>query len=571
MNKTACPLDCFDACRVIATDGGLKGDREHPLTQGFLCPHLNHYDQHERIAVPRWKGVPITMDEAIKRLSGLLEETPADQTLHLRGRGNFGLMQEATDHFFASHGARLTRGSLCDGAGAAGIEAGRGKNRLVDISELKKSDVVILWGRNVHVSNSHYLPLLKGKTLIVIDPIRTKAARQADLHIQIKPHGDLYLALLLSRFAMIEGLEARAFLQEYGRGFEDFYELTQTVRIKAILEKIDVTLGQIGALLELLRGKKTMILVGTGIQKYRNGAEIMRAIDGFGVLMGYFGTSGCGVNFLGDSSLDITSPFQTQAKRVPVGNIDFTDFDLLFIQGMNPLSQLPDTNRVVHQMLSVAHVVYFGLYENESSARADLVIPAKSFLEKSDIRSSYGHNDLLRMPQQRQGTIGISEYDLAQRLCEHFKIAIPDEEQCLEHFESHTLHVKGRDALPYKEGFDTDDGMFEFLDDVDADFDLENDLFFLTCKSPRSLNSQFFREQHVHINPAMGYFEGQRLRLVSKNGSVELDVKLDENIRTDCVMVYSGTPGVNALSTSRLSYEGECASYQENKIKVEVC
>lgn len=571
MNKTACPLDCFDACSVIATSEGLKGDPNHPLTQGFLCPHLNHYERHDRILQPSWRSEPITMDEAMARLIELMEQTPSHRTLHLRGRGNFGLMQAVSDHFFASRGARLTRGSLCDGAGAAGIEAGRGKNRLVDISELKKSEVVILWGRNVHVSNSHYLPLLKGKTVIVIDPIRTKAARQADLHIQIKPHGDLYLALLLSRFAMIEGLESSEYLQEFASGFEDFYELTQTVRIKAILEKIDVTLGQIGTLLELVRGKKTMILAGTGIQKYRNGAEIMRAIDGFGVLMGYFGKSGCGVNFLGDSSLDITSPFKTEAKRVPVGNIDFTDFDLLFIQGMNPLSQLPDTNRVMHQMGSVAHVVYFGLYENESSACADLVIPAKSFLEKADIRSSYGHNELLRMPQQQAGEIGISEYELTKRLCTHFGIALEDEERYLAHFESHTLHVKGRDALPYREGFDTDDGMFAFLDDVDADFDLENDLFLLTCKSPRSLNSQFFREKHVHVNPAMGYFEGQRLRLVSKNGSVELDVKLDENLRSDCVMVYSGTPGVNALTTSQLSYEGECASYQENKVKVEVC
>ena len=126
MNKTACPLDCFDACSVIATSEGLKGDPNHPLTQGFLCPHLNHYERHDRISQPRWRGESITMDEAMARLIELMEQTPSHRTLHLRGRGNFGLMQAVSDHFFASRGARLTRGSLCDGAGAAGIEAGRG-------------------------------------------------------------------------------------------------------------------------------------------------------------------------------------------------------------------------------------------------------------------------------------------------------------------------------------------------------------------------------------------------------------------------------------------------------------
>ena len=79
------------------------------------------------------------------------------------------------------------------------------------------------------------------------------------------------------------------FLEKHAPGYEDFYELTQTVRIKATLDTIDVTLGQIGAVLSLIQGKKTVILVGAGVQKYRNGADVLRAIDGFGALLGLFG------------------------------------------------------------------------------------------------------------------------------------------------------------------------------------------------------------------------------------------------------------------------------------------
>ena len=567
MNKTACPLDCYDACSIVYENGILKGDTRHPLTQGFLCPHLNHYATHERISEPRYKGEVITMDAALQHLKTMLQNTPNNRTLHLRGQGNFALMQGVSDHFFASYGARLTKGSLCDGAGQAGILEGRGSNFLLSPEAIDQSEVIIFWGRNPHVSNSHYLPLLKGKTVIVIDPVKTKIAEQADFFVQIKPHGDLYLALLLCRFLLIEGLEDEEYLAEFASEYQDFYELTQTVRIKAILDQIDVSLGDIGQILELVRGKRTVVLAGVGVQKYRNGAEVIRSIDAFGVLLGRESH----VNFLGNSSEGIASPFCQEAKRVSVGNIDFTDFDMLFIQGMNPLAQLPDTNRVEHEMATLKEVVYFGLYENESSKRADLVIPAKSFLEKDDIRSSYGSNDLLKMPRQYESAIGISEYDLSRYLCEAFGITIKSEAEYLEHFESHLLHVKSRKSPPYQEGFDTDDGEFVFIDELDFDFDLENNLFLITCKSPKSLNSQFHRESNVYLNPSMGYLEGQRVRIVSDNGSVELDVKFNTALRDDCVLIYSGTPGVNRLSSSRLSYEGDNAAYQENKVKVEVC
>ncbi len=72
-------------------------------------------------------------------------------------------MQEVTDHFFASYRATLTDGTLCDGAGEAGIIKGRGSNKNMPLPEIEKSEVVILWGRNPHTTSSHLLPLLKNK------------------------------------------------------------------------------------------------------------------------------------------------------------------------------------------------------------------------------------------------------------------------------------------------------------------------------------------------------------------------------------------------------------------------
>lgn len=567
MNKSACPLDCYDACSIIYEDEKLSGDKNHPLTKGFLCPHLNHYEKHQRIQKPRYRGEEIGMDEALSILKQRVQNTQTSRILHLRGHGNFALMQGVSDHFFSSYGATLTQGSLCDGAGEAGILQGRGSNFLLSPKEIQKCDVVIFWGRNAHVTNSHYLPLIKDKSVIVIDPVKTKLADKAECFIQIKPHGDLHLALLLSRFLIIEGLEDSEYLEKFASEYQDYYELTQSIRIKKTLDKIDVTLGQIGDVLELIRDKRVAILVGVGVQKYRNGADVMRAIDAFGVLLG----RGSGVNFLGSSTEGIVSPFNQKAPRVSVGNIEFGKFDLVFIQGMNPLSQMPDTNRVEKELKSVKEIVYFGLYENESSKAADLVIPAKTFLQKDDIRSSYGSNDLLKMPKQIDSDIGVSEYELSSYLCSAFGIELKSEREYLEYFESRLLHVKSRKERPYEDGFDTDDGEFVFLDELDFGFDMKRDFFLLTCKSPRSLNSQFYREKNVYINSCNGYLETQKVRIISENGSIELDVKFDDNLRKDCILIYSGTPNVNRLTSSKLSYDGLNAAYQENKVKVEIC
>jgi len=591
MSKTtACPLDCYDACGIIYEDGKLKG-LETGHTQGFLCPHLNHYMDYERITTSRYKGKEITLDEALAKLKEILNENLKSETLHYRGNGNFGLMQEVSDHFFAQVGAKLTEGSLCDGAGEAGILEGRGSNKNMPISEIAKSEVVIFWGRNPHTTSSHLLPLIKNKTIIVIDPVKTQIAKMADLHIQLKPHTDLYLAMMIARFLHINDICDGNFLQEYASESEDYYELTQTIRIKSMLENMGLSLGVIGDILTLIEDKKVAIVCGVGIQKYRDGADIMRAIDAIATLLGLFAKEGSGVAYLGNSKEGIESPFKTKAKRVSKVDTPFDEFKTVFIQGANPLSQMPNTQRVQNAFAHTQNIVYFGLYENETSAIADLVIPAKTFLEKADIRTSYSHNAMLIMPKQIESAIGISEYDLTSYLCKEFDIELQSQEEYIEYFKSFSqeesdgsLSVKGRAIMPYSEGFDTDDGEFLFLEEVDIDKKAnritltknqgkkrqESEEFYLiTSKSSKALNSQFHRDNYVYLSSLLGYEEGKTVKISSSIGSVALSVKHNDDLRIDTVLIYSGTPGVNNLTSSLHSYEGKNAIYQEEKVILE--
>jgi anaerobic selenocysteine-containing dehydrogenase len=571
---TACPLDCYDACEIIYKDEILPKKEGH--TKGFLCPHMNHFEKQKFITTPRYKGEEVALDEALEILKHMLKSTPNQKTLHYRGSGNFGLLQEVVDYFFASYGGVLTDGSLCDGAGEAGIIEGRGSNKNMPLSEIQKSEVVIIWGRNPHTTSSHLLPLLKDKTIIVIDPVKTDIAKMADLHVNIKPHGDMFLALLLTRFLHIEGSCDEECLEKFGSEFEDFYELTQTVRIKAILEMIGVELGRIGDILHLIQNKKVAIVVGVGVQKYRDGADVLRAIDAFAFSLGLFGKEGCGVAYLGNSKEGLESPFEVKkAERVSKVDTKFEDFETVFIQGANPLSQMPNSKRVIESFKKVQNKIYFGLYENETSAEADLVIPAKPFLAKNDIRASYSHNALLEMPKVKEVDFGISEYDLAKFLCDEFDIELKDEEEYIKHYKKFAVlnmdgvkEVESREPIPYKDGFDTDDGEFCFLEEYDFEMDMVEDFFLITPKSKKSLNSQFVREKYAYLHPSLGVNDGDKVEIISEVGSVVLEVKTDENLRGDCVLIYSGTPGVNNLTPSYHSYEGKSAVYQDLKVKV---
>jgi len=95
--------------------------------------------------------------------------------------------------------------------------------------------------------------------------------------------------------------------------------------------------------------------------------------------------------------------------------------------------------------------------------------------------------------------------------------------------------------------------------------------FLITPKSPHSLNSQFDRESRVYMHPSCGFGEGTRLCVRSATGSVILPLGYDDRLLADCVLIYAGTPGVNNLTPSVLSYAGKNACYQVNKVEVDLC
>jgi len=461
------------------------------------------------------------------------------------------------------------------------------------LEQIKKAEVVVVWGRNITVTNSHILPYLEGKKVVVIDPVKTAIAKKADLFLQIAPRTDYYVAIMLARFIFMEDSEATDWMDEFAPEHEDFYDFTREHRIKSILAYIGIDLGDMGRMLNYLRDRKVVFLVGAGVQKYTTGSSVLHAIDSLAATLGLFGQEGCGVSYLGNSKLGFNNPFTVKCKSVQKVNTEFSNFHTVLVQGGNPAASMPNSNRVEKELKAVKNLIYFGLYENETSALAKIVIPAKNFFEKDDVRLSYGHQYVEKMNRVLDSDIGISEYDFTKYLFNAFAFSgLEDEEYYIDKWleqckKDENQHITAAyEELPYSRGFGEDaDDEFEFIEEYDDDFintkrftkyrksskneKVDETFWLLSPKSSKSLNTQFVRDNRVQLHPNLGYSDGEMVKVSSEYGEYEFSVKLNEDIREDCILITNNTVGINYLTPDTLSYEGDSACYQEVKVRVE--
>lgn len=587
MIKTACGLDCGDACEITVNKEKypkLKANTNNET----LCSLLNK-DMFEakRLETPIVNGKKVTMEEALNATAEALSKN----SLLWRGSGNFGVMQEITNLLFEKIGGSLTKGSLCDGAGDAGIVEGRGINRTLPLEQIDKAEVIIVWGRNISTTNSHLMPYLKNKKIVVIDPIKTSLAKKADLFIQIKPRSDIYLILLLARLIFMEDNENIEWLKKFAPEYEEFYDFTRTFRIKAILEYLELGLNDIGKVLEYMKADKVVILVGNGVQKYEIGHSVLWAIDSLASTLGLFGKEGCGVGYLGNSKLDFINPFDIKCNKVSKARTPFNKFETVLIQGGNPAESMPNSTEVIKNLENVKNLIYFGLYENETSKRAGIIIPAKNFFEKDDVRLNYGDHRVSKMNKAIESNFGISEYQFTKEIYNKLGFdGLENEDFYINNWinQCDKIDEKYRSPayqeLPYSNGFGEEDDDFIFIDDFDDDFislkqlrkyrktkknkEQKIDYWLITPKSKHSMNTQFKRENIVSLNPKIGYEDGEEIVISSKWGEYKFIVKNSSDIRDDSIVIKANAIGVNYLTPPIISEEGENACYQEVKVNI---
>ena len=96
------------------------------------------------------------------------------------------------------------------------------------------SRYIILWACNTISTNTHHWPFIaeaqkRGAKIVVVDPVRTRTARQADWHIPIKPGTDGALAMAMMNVIISEGLVDQDYVASYTVGYEELAERAKRV------------------------------------------------------------------------------------------------------------------------------------------------------------------------------------------------------------------------------------------------------------------------------------------------------------------------------------------------------
>ena len=563
-HKVACPMDCYDACQGQIIDENIKGSKEHKTTNGKLCVNFANLLKEENLSSAIFEGKKISLEESLNILVNKLKTTTPENTLFYKGSGNLGVMQSAPKNFFTQYGSTLTRGSLCDGGGGAGIEAGRQNVFNPPIQKLIDADVIVVWGRNFSVTSSHMYNLVKDKTFVTIDPIKTDIAKKSKIHMQINPKTDYELALLFTRFAYMQDLEDKEFIEEFGSGADWFFDISRNRPVVSYEATTGVPLSQVNDFFDLIQNKKVAIMLGLGVQKYFEGAQITRCIDSFAAYMGYHKLDAGGLWYLSDSAYGYEKQFDIKGnnKKISIPKVDFGSYDLVFIQGANPIVSHPNTQKVINGLKNT-FVVYFGTTLNDTCEYAHLIIPSSSFLSKKDVRLSYGH-ELKSISQivKPKDENTISEYELATYCIEQFGFEkLKDEDEIISYYENHK---------PNLYDFET----FDFIEEVEIEALYKdktvNDFYFITAKSKNSLNSQFAKDDFVYLNSATNYKDGDIVNISSKNGSAKFVVKINNDIKTDCAFFFTGNKNANYLTPASEDESSFSAMYQEVLVQIEL-
>lgn len=431
-NKTrsACPLDCWDACALLVTkenDRAIKieGDPAHEITQGFICQkgrmHLERVYHPERILYPlqkegkNWRQ--ITWSQAIKliakKLQKIKKEYGSTAVVHYYDCGSGGILKEIDQLFFNLYGGVSKHvGSLCWAPGIAAQKYDFGLPRSHHPADMLDSKVILIWGRNPLETNIHLVPFLKkahakGARIVTIDPIKTPSALISDFYFQPRPGTDGALALGVAKILLEKGLQDSAFLENHSLGFREYAELVQEYTLEKTAAITGISETEILQLAKLYgENKPGCIIIGYGIQRYTNSGQAVRAIDALAALTGNIGIAGGGANyanFLASLHYDF-SALEGEKKQE---NYRFYPKSLLakflrtassppvkamFVLRSNPIVQVPDTNQLVKAFEQVDFKVVIDLFMTDTAKMADLILPCTSVLEEENLVStSMGH------------------------------------------------------------------------------------------------------------------------------------------------------------------------------------
>ncbi|WML32844.1 molybdopterin-dependent oxidoreductase [Clostridium sp. OS1-26] len=446
IKHTICDI-CSAGCGTDAyiKDGKVikvEGTKGHIAGNGYLCTkgfaNREYIYKEDRIKTPlkrigkkgEGKFEAITWEEAYKeiekKLNGYKKKFGADSVAFFTG---YQKWYRTIFHRFVHSFGTLNYGTESSSCFQSFFMASRIAGGVLTRPDIANADLFIAWAYNPYYSsNAVSLNIEKfkknGLKVIIIDPRITPTSQKlADIHLRPKPGTDGALAHGFARFLIHEDKIDRDFIKKHIHGFEEYAAYVEQFDIKNVSSITGISEKDIIKAAEMIAANKCIAINEgfTGIFHHRNGMQNLRAIMSISAITGNYDHRGgqiplkysnpdkLGPALLDEKFINEVRPKNSLSKigsdKFPLWSElvdEFQAMDLsrhileqkpypikaVFALGMN-VRMFPDNNSLFKALEVVDFFVDTDLFMTDTAKYADIVLPACSSFERSQL-ISYG-------------------------------------------------------------------------------------------------------------------------------------------------------------------------------------
>ena len=312
---------------------------------------------------------------------------------------------------------------ICHSPTAWGMQQTFGTGAATNSTEdIYHADLFLVIGANP--TNAHPVTgakikqqVMKGKKLIVLDPITTDIAKLADYHIRLRPGTNVAVLNMMLYYIVKGNLLNKDFVENRTEGFEEFLNHINGLDIDhlASVAGVDKQLVKEAAI-AYATAKNSMEFHGLGVTEHEQGSKTVMLIADLAMITGNIGRRGVGVNPLrGQNNVQGAADMGCQphqgAGYFPVADKKIQDFYTekygavhptkaglkipeifdaainkevkgLWIIGEDIVQTDPNSAHVIKAMESLDLLVVQEIFMSETAKLADVVLPGTTFLEK---------------------------------------------------------------------------------------------------------------------------------------------------------------------------------------------
>jgi len=436
---SVCPY-CGTGCQIVVPEKdepfSVSGYKGSPVNNGKLCikgyTGLNYSFSKERLTYPLFNEngnfIRISWEDAIElaanKLLKIREEFGPDSvafqsSAKCTNEENY-LMQKMARVFGTNNIDHCARS--CHSPTALGLINTLGTGAATgSIKSLEGTNTFFIIGSNTTeqhpiIGSKIISEVKKGKKLIVADPRKIKLAELADIHMQFRPGTDVALLNSLMFVIVKEKLYDKEFIDSRTEGFNELRE--EVIKYDPIITS-EITGVEPELVYEAARtyatNRPSAIFYAMGITQHIHGTENVMNVSNLALITGNLGKYGSGIfplrgqnNVQGSSDMGALAEFypgyirwdsdkiekfaklwnSTLPKKKGLTLSEMFDkaadgeIKAIYLMGENPLITEANIARVEEGIDNLEFFIVQDIFMTLTAAKADLVLPAASSLEK---------------------------------------------------------------------------------------------------------------------------------------------------------------------------------------------